>query len=242
MQNPTVALRAVLIAAIAFSPLATSVSGITAAQTPATTATPVNLRRADALTAIQVKVSAGTFRDKEGVLVEDQAPASAGDAARLVLVKGPMLQDGAIDLDVEGNTAPNADVLFRGFVGIAFRVSPDASRFECFYLRPKNGHAEDQLQRNHSTQYISIPGYPWQKLRTETPGKYESWVDIAPGEWVHLHVVFEGVKAKLYVNHAREPALVVNDLKQPPAAGGVALWIGPGTIAHFSDLRVSAKP
>ena len=29
----------------------------------------------------------------------------------------------------------------RGFVGIAFRVQDDASRFECFYLRPTNGRS-----------------------------------------------------------------------------------------------------
>jgi hypothetical protein len=30
----------------------------------------------------------------------------------------------------------------------------------------------------------------------------------------------------------------VNDLKQVPAKGAIALWIGRGTIAHFSDLMV----
>jgi len=37
-----------------------------------------------------------------------------------------------------------------------------------------------------------------------------------------------------------QPTLIVNDLKSGALAkGAVALWIGPGTIAHFRNLRVS---
>src|SRR5262249_580620 len=146
---------------------------------------------------------------------------------------------GTIEVDLTGDTAPDAAENLRGFVGIAFRVAPDASRFECIYLRPKNGRSQDQLQRNHSTQYISIPGFPWQKLRAETPGKYESYVDLVAGEWTKVKIVVSGDKAQLYVNGAAQPALIVNDLKQAGPAGAVALWIGPGTIAHFANLKVA---
>ncbi|WP_083350369.1 hypothetical protein [Terriglobus roseus] len=120
----------------------------------------------------------------------------------------------------------------------AFRVSADRSRFECLYLRPKNGRAEDQLQRNHSTQYISLPGYPWQKLRSETPGKYESYADMVAGKWIHVKIEVSGQRARLYLNGAEQPSLMVNDLKQAPAAGDIALWVGPGTVAHFANLTV----
>ena len=34
--------------------------------------------------------------------------------------------------------------------------------------------------------------------------------------------------------------LVVNDVKSGATAkGGVALWIGPGTVAHFRNLTVT---
>jgi len=46
-----------------------------------------------------------------------------------------------------------------------------------------------------------------------------------------------GEKARLYVQGAPQPALVVNDLKQ--AQGKIALWVGTDTIAHFANLRVS---
>jgi hypothetical protein len=39
------------------------------------------------------------------------------------------------------------------------------------------------VQRGHSAQYESEPEFPWDRLRAEAPGKYESYVDLAPGEW-----------------------------------------------------------
>jgi hypothetical protein len=56
------------------------------------------------------------------------------------------------------------------------------------------------LQRNHSAQYISVPGFPWQKLRSESPGKYESYVDLVPGQWTHIKLQVSGTSARLYVN------------------------------------------
>ena len=126
-------------------------------------------------------------------------------------------------------------------MGIAFRVPDDASSYECFYLRPKNGRAEDQLQRNHATQYVSIPGYEWFTLREKSPGRYESYVDLVPGEWTRVRIRFAGKEAQLYVNGAEQPVLVVHDLKQPVKAGAVALWVGPGTVAHFADLSLKSS-
>lgn len=127
----------------------------------------------------------------------------------------------------------------RGFVGVAFRVSSDASKYECFYLRPTNGRADDQLRRNHSAQYISFPDYEWNRLRTEAPGQYESYVDLVPGEWTKIKVEVRGVKARLYVNGAPQPVLVVNDLKLGDSKGALALWIGVGTEAYFANMRLS---
>lgn len=144
---------------------------------------------------------------------------------------------------MSGNTAPNAPAFMRGFVGLAFRVTGGGSHLECFYLRPKNGRSENQLQRNHSVQYMSIPGFGWQKLRSKSPGEYESYADLVPGKWTHVKIWVEGPLARLYVGEAKEPVLVVNDLKQPIATGSIALWVGPGTTAYFSDLEIThAKP
>ena len=127
-------------------------------------------------------------------------------------------------------------------MGIVFRLADDASKFECFYLRPTNGRADDQVRRNHSLQYISFPGFPWEKLRKETPEKYESYADLVPGEWMKVRIEVNGDKARLFVNGVQQPSLIVNDLKHgAAAAGSVGLWIGPGTVAHFANVRVTSK-
>ncbi len=209
------------------------------AQSPGQQPKAIDLQAPDALDSHNVTMRPVTYLGRAAVQVADPAVADLGDAERFAVVKGTSFQDGAIEVDLSGDTLPNAGEGARGFVGISFRVSADRSHFECFYLRPKNGRADDQLRRNHSTQYISMPGFPWEKLRAETPGKYESYVDLVPGQWTHVKVEVAGSIARLYVNGAAQPVLIVNDLKQPTIKGGIALFVGPGTIAHFSNLRVA---
>jgi hypothetical protein len=124
-------------------------------------------------------------------------------------------------------------------VGIAFRLQPDLKTYDAFYLRPTNGRAEDQVRRNHSAQYIAHPDWPWFRLRKEAPEKYESYVDLVPGAWTRVRIEVRGDKARLYVHGSEQPTLVVNDLKSGASAqGAIALWVGPGTVAHFRNLTV----
>ncbi len=139
-----------------------------------------------------VKADAITYKGYPAVRLVDVGAPDLDDAGRLAIVRGTSFTDGTIEVDLTGDTGPNAAENLRGFVGVAFRVATDASRFECFYLRPKNGRSQDQLQRNHSVQYISIAGFPWQKLRSEAPGKYESYVDLVPGEWTKVKIIVSG--------------------------------------------------
>lgn len=67
---------------------------------------------------------------------------------------------------------------------------------------------------------------------------YESYVDLAPGEWTRVRIEVRAGKARLFVHGAAQPCLIVNDLKQDLGAGAIALWVGPGTVAHFANLRV----
>jgi hypothetical protein len=161
---------------------------------------------------------------------------SADDA--LAIVKGATIKDGTIELDVAGLPGANAGETARGFVGISFRLQ-DATRLETLYIRPTNGRADDQLRRNHSVQYVSSPDWPWERLRKETPGVYETYADMQPGEWIHLKVVLKGRNATLYVGNATQPTLLVHDLKLGEVAGGIALWVGPGTDGYFKNLRVT---
>ena len=179
-----------------------------------------------------------SYQGRHAVRISD-ADETGGDVSRLAVVDTAPFENGTIEVDLAGDTLPNAAVTLRGFVGIAFRVIGGGSQYECIYLRPKNGRSEDQLQRNHSVQYISVPGFPWEKVRAESPGKYESYVDLVPGRWTHVRIKVLKASARLYVDGSEQPVLIVNDLKQTVTGGAIALWVGPGTVAHFADLKAT---
>jgi hypothetical protein len=182
--------------------------------------------------------SAATHQGRRGLRVIEAEKVTGYSGT---IVKGSQMLDGAIEVELAGQPRDGSPEGARGFVGIAFRVQPESGQFEAFYLRPTNGRADDQLRRNHSTQYISHPGYPWHKLRAESPGIYESYVDLVSGAWTRVRIEVDGQKARLFVHGAAQPCLIVNDLKQAPQAGAVALWIGQGTEAFFRNLRVTPK-
>ena len=197
------------------------------------------------LHAHNVIVRSVIFAGKRGVqVVEDSSIARTDPQAELLaLIDGVAFSNGVIEAEIAGSAAPGAFEGARGFVGIAFRVQSDAKTYDAFYLRPTNGRAEDQERRNHAAQYISQPDWPWSRLRRESPSKYEAYADIQPGVWTNVRIEVHGDRARLYINGHAQPTLIVNDLKSgATASGGVALWIGPGTIGHFRHLTVIARP
>ena len=102
--------------------------------------------------------------------------------------------------------------------------------------------APNQVRRNRSTQYFSYPGYDFDRLRREAPGRYESYVDLVPGEWDSP--ADRGVRRDrpVYVGGAAQPALIVRDLKRgADAHGTVGLFVGVGTDGHFRNLSVRPR-
>lgn len=152
-------------------------------------------------------------------------------------------KDGTIEIDVAGarrqgySTAEDVSG-FKGMIGVSFRVQDE--KRETIYVRPENARLDNQLFRNRSTQYESIPDFPWNRLREESPGVYESYVDLEPGGWTKIRIEASGTKARLYVNGATQPCLVVNDLKLGDSRGKIALWTRVSTDAYFSNLKVEA--
>jgi hypothetical protein len=183
------------------------------------------------------RVEAVTYHERPALRVTEKDPAP-GDA--YAILKDLTFHDGVIELEVSGAPSKTADPTARGFIGILFRLQPDGSHSESFYLRPVNGRAQDQLQRNHAVQYVSPPEWGWKRLRDETPGQYESYADMQAGEWTRMRIVVHGKDAELYVGGAEQPCLIVKDMKRGDSQGGVALWIGPGTEGYFRDLRITA--
>lgn len=186
-----------------------------------------------------VTAEPATLEGKKGIKVSVAAQPHAPLSEQLATITALEFSNGTIEAEIAGNPAPGVGEGARGFVGIAFRVQEDLRTYDAFYLRPTNGRAEDQERRNHSTQYISHPDWPWFRLREEAPSKYESYVDLVPGAWTKIKIEVNGMQARLYVHDQQQPALIVNDLKSGAhGRGTIALWVGPGTIAHFRDLTV----
>lgn len=173
--------------------------------------------------------------------VRRRVSGAAPDIDTFAFVPGFDFHNGTIEVEVAGSPMPDAPPGARGFVGVVFRVQTTDGSFACegIYLRPTNGRADDQVRRNHSTQYFAYPGYDFARLRREAPAQYESYADLIPGEWTAMRIEVQGTTAKLFVGEAPQPALIVNDLKRgTDAHGSVGLYVDNGTDGHFRKLRV----
>jgi hypothetical protein len=201
-------------------------------------AIPLTAQSVDHLAGKNVSIAQVNYKGRSAIHVI--ANPEAANASSYALVKGASFRDGTIEVDLAGQPAAGAFAGARGFIGIAFRVQ-DYGRYEYIYLRPANGRADDQVRRNHSTRYSSYPDFDYARSRQEAPEKYESYVDLEPGVWTKYKIEVEGRAARLYVNGAEQPCLIVNDLKLDPRDGGVALWVGPGTEGYFSNLKIITK-
>ncbi|MGA7786163.1 MAG: hypothetical protein WB997_16085, partial [Candidatus Acidiferrales bacterium] len=193
------------------------------------------LRDATGLIAPKVKAVAANYLGRKSVRITMEGDDHDG----LVLLPGTDFQDGVIEADIALRNTTPPEVKRPGFVGIAFRVSPDASRYEVFYLRPGNSEAPDQARRNHAVQYVSQPGFGWYRLRREWPSVYESNADLALETWTKVRIEVAGRSAKLYLNGSPKPALVVDGLKGEDLHGAVGLWGFTDQESYFSNVRIT---
>jgi hypothetical protein len=198
-------------------------------------AAPLCAQSIDQLEGHGAAISSVQYEGKRAVRLEARPKTPNGES--YAVLKGRHFHNGAIEVLLAGKPAAGAGPATRGFIGIAFRLQ--GNRYEYVYLRPTNGRADDQVRRNHSTQYGAHPDYDFDRLRRESPEKYESYVDLQTGVWTRFKLVIEGTKARLYVNGAEQPCLIVNDMKLGDSEGGVALWVGPGTEGYFAELKIT---
>jgi hypothetical protein len=184
-------------------------------------------------------IKTGKIEGKETILVTKDPKVKAVDEATFARLVESDFRNGIIEVKVLSKLLEDAPDFARGFIGIAFRIDESNSNFECIYIRPTNGRAEDQLRRNRSTQYFSYPDFKFDRLRNESFGIYESYADMGLNEWITLKIEVKNEKAKLYLNGREHPVLIVNDLKHGAnASGAVGLWVDVGTEGHFIDLKI----
>jgi 3-keto-disaccharide hydrolase len=164
---------------------------------------------------------------KKGVRMSE----SPGDG--VAYLEGVEFSNGTIEFDVKGK-----DVQQQSFVGVAFH-GLDEKTYDAIYFRPFNFKAEDPARRLRAVQYIAHPTYTWQKLREEHPGKYEQPISPVPdpNDWFHVRVVVASPKVSVFVNDAKEPSLMVNQLSDRKK-GLVGLWVGNTSGGDFSNFKI----
>jgi len=191
------------------------------------------------LQAINSSMSIEKLMGKETIKVIQDSTVTKANEPTYVRIKDVEFRNGTIEVKVLSKLLPNAPASARGFIGIAFRINDSNSKFECIYIRPTNGRANDQVRRNHSIQYFSYPDYTFDRLRKEAPEMYESYADMGLNEWIKLKIVVKDLQAKLFINDNKQPSLIVNDLKHGAnSSGAIALWVDTGTEGFFSDLKI----
>ena len=144
--------------------------------------------------------------------------------------------DGIIEFDARGK-----DLFQKSFLGVAFH-GLNESTYDVVYFRPFNFRATDPARHNHAVQYVALPDYDWQRLRTEHPDKYEKPIlpAPAPDQWFHARIVVARPKVSVFVNDQTEPSLVVEQLSKR-GGGWIGFWVGNGSGGEFSNLKISGS-
>ncbi len=194
------------------------------------------------LEAVQVFMSIEKLMGSEVVKAVKDSNVKKVDEPTFVKIKGVDFSNGIIEVKVLSRLLKNAPEFARGFIGIAFRINDNNTKYESIYIRPTNGRANDQVRRNHSIQYYSYPDFKFDRLRKESSERYEAYADMELNKWINMRIEVNGTQAKLFLDNNQQPSLIVNDLKHGANAfGSIALWVDVGTEGYFKDLKITKK-
>lgn len=156
-------------------------------------------------------------------------------------VKDICFHNGTIEVKMLSRLLPDAPDFARGFIGIAYRINDNDTKFESFYVRPTNGRqCTDPIRKAHGCQYFSYPKYTFAYFRENNITQYEAPVDIDLNEWIDLKAVIHDTTAQFYINDMDNPILIVDDMKHgSDLKGSVGFFIDIGTEAFFKDLKIT---
>ena len=196
-----------------------------------------------------VRPDLSALAERKGLKVFNRQASPLQDGARkgvrldaasgqgMAYVDGLEFANGTIELDIRGR-----DVQGQSFVGVAFH-GVDALTYDAVYFRPFNFRAQDPERKIHAVQYISMPTFNWQKLRTEHPATYEKGVSPVPDPngWFRARIVVASPTVRVFVEGSLEPSLVVTQLSQR-RRGLVGVWVD-NFGGDFANLAiVPARP
>jgi len=146
----------------------------------------------------------------------------------VALVRGAAMENGTLDLDVAATDTTNV-------LGVAFRAA--TPRFSnVVFLRPGASGTEEAVQ--YGPAFNSL-GVAWQVYHGDGAN---ATAEIERNRWVHVRLQLDGPVARLYVDTATAPTLVVPRVVTS-AGSGLGVWTGAfGRGAYFSNIRYTAAP
>ncbi len=194
------------------------------------------------LEAVSASVSKETLTNKEVVKVIKDSSVQKVDEPTFAKLKNINFSNCIIEVKVLSRLLKTAPDFARGFIGIAFHVNESNTKYESIYLRPTNARADDQVRRNHTIQYYAYPDYKFDRLRKESPERYESYADMELNQWITMRSEVKDNQVKLFLNNNEQPSLIVTDLKHGAGiSGSIGLWVDIGTEGYFTDLKITSK-
>ena len=151
-----------------------------------------------------------------------------------VWLKNVNFSYGTVELDIRGRNE-----FLNSFPGIAFHASDTSRNYEVVYFRPFNFRHDDAVRRTWSVQYVSLPEYPYDRLRKENTGQFESEIlpNPKPEDWIHARIVIQKDSIKVYLNGMDKPSLTVKNLGKR-SRGMFGLWTS-ATTADFANLSIT---
>jgi hypothetical protein len=156
------------------------------------------------------------------------------DALRInrgvALLRGASMDNGTLELDVAASDTTN-------FLGVVFRAaSPTFSNV--VFLRPGASGTEEAVQ--YGPAFNSV-GVAWQVYHGDGANAV---AEVPRNRWVHLKVELNGTLARVYLDTATTPTLVVPRVVTSGGTG-IGVWAGAfGRGAYFSNIHytISAEP
>jgi hypothetical protein len=190
------------------------------------------LRTSCLATVFMVLFNLGGFAQDETIDFESEQWILRGSKV-VIHLDQKSLQGSAFLKDVEfQNGVIEVDIAFEGsrsFGGIVFRAQTSGD-YEQFYIRPHKSRFPDALQYTPVTKGLSS----WQLYSGEG---FTAAAEIPYNKWVHVKLEVSGTQARITLDNAEKPALVVHDLKHGLSKGNIGL-IAPNTgLIHFANFR-----
>jgi hypothetical protein len=141
----------------------------------------------------------------------------------VALIRDAAMENGTLELDLAATDTTN-------FLGVVFRAaSPKFSNV--IFLRPGSSGNEEAVQYGPAFNTL---GVAWQVYHYDGANAVAT---LPRNAWVHLKVELDGQVARVYLDTATTPTLVVPRIVTSGGTG-LGLWTGPfGHGAWFSNIR-----